>query len=364
RHNGAPDDPAAWLQCAAKNRIIDVVRRERRRQPWEDSHGQSLSSESSGDAFLVEPDEVQDSVLRMIFICCHPSLSRTSQLALTLRLVCGFGQGEIASALLQSPEAIKKRITRAKQSLQLNDISLQLPAAELLHERLDAVHDVLYLMFSEGHCASQGEVQIDIDLCEEAARLCHLLCNSPTQVPATSALLSLMLFHAARLESRTDDAQATILLDEQDRDLWDRDMIRVAEYWLARSTTGDDVSRFHLEAGIARLHCNSPSIDETDWMAILRHYDLLIHLYPSPLYGLSRSVILGRMDRHDEAQTQLAAVQNDLKRYALADCVAADLATRRGDTSAAQRYLRFALEKNISPHQRTLIQHRLESLHK
>src|SRR5262249_46090693 len=187
--------------------------------------------------------EIADSQLRMMFACCHPHLARENQLALTLKALCGFGNAEIARALLVAEETVKKRLQRATRDLIDHQIALEPPAADDLARRLDSVHQVLYLLFNEGYSASEGETAIRADLCEEAARLCHLLCSHPRfRTPATRALMALMLFHAARLEARLDQRGSVLLLEEQDRGQWDQRLIRRAQEFLARSAEGTVLS--------------------------------------------------------------------------------------------------------------------------
>lgn len=364
RINGVPENPSGWLHRVARNRIIDSLRRNQKRVEQPESE-----IELPGNRKVTfELDEIQDSVLRMIFACCHPALDRPSQLALTLKLVCGFSTDEVASGLLASKEATKKRITRAKRTLQLNQIDLDLPARAALSERLDAVHDVLYLMFNEGYASSGGDSPVRIDLCEEAARLCHDLCSQPEEhvysTPTTRALLSLMLFHAARLESRLSDEGEIILLSDQDRSKWDRDMIKVAEYWLMRSAERQEISHFHLEAGIARVHCRAESIDQTDWREIIGLYGLLIEMKPSPVYRLNRASAFIAAGRLSEAEDEIQVIETSqlLKNYALLHCVAADLYLKQGNADAAVKRLRQAIDCVTTKHQRELIESRIREI--
>src|SRR5262249_49490846 len=221
--------------------------------------------------------EIEDSLLRMIFACCHPRLARENQLALTLKALCGFGNSEIARALLVGEATVKKRLQRATRALIDHQVALDPPGADELAQRLDSVHQVLYLLFNEGYSSSQGESAIRADLCEEAARLCHLLCSHPRfSTPATHALMALMLFHAARLDARLDRRGAFLLMEEQDRDQWDRRLIRRAQEFLHQSAEGTIISPFHLEAAIACHHCTATSYADTDWPAILPLYDPLL----------------------------------------------------------------------------------------
>lgn len=356
RQGVVPANPAAWLHRVAKNRLISALRRAGRSSGLEDEDWVAAT-----ERVRFEPDEIEDSLLGMIFACCHPILERESQLALTLKILCGLGDHEIGRALFASPGAIKRRVSRAKQALAKDGIPLGVPDGPELLSRLDVVHEVLYLLFNEGYSASRGELPVRIDLCEEAARLTHLLCESEFAQPATRALLALMLYHAARLESRTGDDGAIVLLGDQNREAWDWKMIGVAESWFERSAGGESISRFHLEAGIARHHCIASSVDTTDWSAIVRHYEILLQLYPSPLYRLNRAVGLGQLGERDEALHELQAMdqQEVLAEYPLLHCALADLLMKSGDRAAARHHLRRALVHVHVPKERELIESRL-----
>src|SRR5262245_12037067 len=233
RVRGVPDNPSGWVHRIAKNKILDALRRDKigQRVMGEWAAARPASEQGLDELFL--DTEIADSQLRMMFACCHPRLARENQLALTLKALCGFGNSEIARALLVGEEAVKKRLQRATRDLIDHEIVLDPPAAGELAARLDSVHQVLYLLFNEGYSSSDGETAIRADLCEEAARLCHLLCcQARFSTPATRALLALMLFHAARLDARLDQRGAILLMERQDRDKWDRRLVRRAEAFL------------------------------------------------------------------------------------------------------------------------------------
>ena len=362
--SGVPENPAGWVHRAARNRILDALRREKVHQRAVAFSGQSASqTESLLDEWL-DADQLSDSLLRMMFVCCHPSLDRTSQIAITLKILCGFGTGEIARGLLITPEAAAKRVQRARKALAEQNVPLDPPTGDELHSRLDAVHDVLYLTFNEGYSTSTGDDPIRDDLCEEAARICHLLCeNEALSSPTTRALLALMLFHGARLDSRTDAAGGTILLEDQDRSLWDRELMHVADSWLCRSET-DRVSRFHLEAAIAQQHCHAQSVAETNWELIIRFYDRLIAAVPSPLYRLNRAIARGQLGDLEHAFAELDAIESEkaMTNYFLLDCARARLHELAGDTASAIACYERALEKNVAPHEAEVVGRGLKRL--
>jgi RNA polymerase sigma-70 factor (ECF subfamily) len=298
----------------------------------------------------------------LIFACCHPALSGENQIALTLKSLCGFSNQEIARGLLITEETVKKRIQRARQQLAEQGVDLSVPKAENLANRLDSVHRCLYLLFNEGYAASSGDAVIRSDLCEEAARLCHLLCGHPhCRSPATFALLALMLFHAARFDARTDAQGRLLLLEDQDRSRWNRDLIARARHFLDRSAEGQTLSTYHLEAGIAWLHCTAASFAETDWRAILELYDVLVRLQPSPIYRLNRAIVLAHLEGPCAGIRLLEPLSCDprLQHYHLVDATLGELYRRAGDRDRARQHLVRARDATQSVPERDLLDRRI-----
>jgi RNA polymerase sigma-70 factor (ECF subfamily) len=362
RVRGVPDNPSGWVHRIARNKIVDSLRRDRigRRAAAEWAAARPTDEEDLAGLFV--DAEIEDSQLRMMFACCHPHLAHENQLALSLKALCGFGNSEIARALLVGEETVKKRLQRATRDLIERQIDLEPPPAGDLAGRLDSVHQVLYLLFNEGYSSSGGDTAIRADLCEEAARLCHLLCSHPRfRTPATHALMALMLFHAARLESRLDQRGSLLLLEEQDRGRWDQCLIRRAQEFLAQSAEGSVLSTFHLEAAIACHHCTAPSYAETDWPAILRLYDALLLVHPSPVYLLNRAIVLAQIDGPHAGIRALEDVGRDavLRHYHLFDATLGELYRRAGDLARARQHLEAARRKTTSPFDRELIDRRL-----
>jgi len=357
-----PDNPSAWVHRIAKNKILDALRRDkigrRVREEW--AATRPAHEEGLDELFL--DAEIEDSQLRMMFACCHPRLARENQLALTLKALCGFGNSEIARALLVTEEAVKKRLQRATHDLIDHQIELVPPPAEEIAKRLDGVHQVLYLLFNEGYSSSEGETAIRADLCEEAAWLCHLLCSQPRfSTPATNALMALMLFHAARLDARLDQSGSLLLMEEQDRGKWDHGLIRRAQEFLDQSARGTVISPFQLEAGIACLHCTAQNYAETDWPSILRLYDALLMIHRSPVYLLNRAIVVAQIEGPHAGIRALDEAGQDaaLRHYHLFDATLGEFYRRAGDLGRARRHLEAARQKTNSPFDRELIDRRL-----
>jgi RNA polymerase sigma-70 factor (ECF subfamily) len=359
---GVPENSSGWVHRIAKNKILDALRREKTAQRVMEEWATARPSRAERLDELFVDSEIEDSQLRMIFACCHPRLARENQLALTLKAMCGFGNSEIAHALLVGEETIKKRLQRAMRDLVDQQIALEPPAAAELAERLDVVHQVLYLLFNEGYSPCDSETAIRADLCEEAARLCYLLCTQPQlSTPPTNALMALMLFHAARLDARVDARGSSLLMDEQDRTKWDKGLIERAREFLDKSAQGTVISTYHLEAGIAFHHCLARSYAETDWPAILRLYDALLAIHRSPVYLLNRAIVVAELQGAHAGIRALeeAGRDADLRHYHLLDAALGELHRRAGDLGRARHHLEAARQKARSAFDRELIDRRL-----
>src|SRR5262245_8020715 len=359
---GVPDNPAGWMHRLAKNKVVDALRRDKIGERVLGAWVAARPVHDEGiDEFCLD-SEIEDSELRMMFACCHPHLASENQLALTLKALCGFSNREIARALLTTEGTIKKRIQRATRDLAEQRIALDPPPGDELVQRLDGVHQVLYLLFNEGYSATEGDAAIREDLCEEAVRLCHLLCSQARCcTPTTNALMALMLFHAARLEARLDRRGSILLMEEQDRSRWDQGLIGQALEFLNRSAEGTVISPFHLEAGIAYHHCTARSLAETDWHAILRLYDGLIAIHDSPVYQLNRVIVVAEIQGPHAGIHALegAGAAQALRNYHLFDATLGELCRRAGDLESARRHFATARQKTKSPFDLELIDRRL-----
>ena len=363
KQGGVPDNPAAWVHRVAKNRLLDVLRRDKSHEKAIAFSHQTIDNQAAMLGDWLDDERLPDSLLRMMFVCCHPSLERKTQIALTLKTLCGFGVSEIARGLLLPTETVKKRIQRAKKSLAAANVAMDLPNDPELSERLDVVHDVLYLMFNEGYSTSGGTEAIRDSVCEEAARLCQLLCLSKCAVPATKALMALLLFQSSRLEARTDTNGTTILLEDQDRTKWNRELINIAGCWLSQSKD-EQPSTFHLEAAIAMQHCIAPSVEETNWEMIVRLYSRLLQIHESPIYSLNQAIAIGQSGNPRGAIRQLQSLKSsaELKNYLLLDCALGRMFELNGDREAATDAYLAAVSKAVAPHERFFVESKLRKL--
>lgn len=300
--NGVPENQTAWLTITAKNKVIDHLRRA--------SKNGDLADIDLAAPTLDEPRfarEITEDQLRLIFACCHPSIPGDSRVALTLKIVGGFSVSEIARAYLAKAETVAKMLTRAKTKLR--SVRLEVPAGTELTERLGVVLRVLYLMFNEGYSAAEGNELIRRDLCFESIRLAGILIDHPvTSLPEVFALAALFHFQAARLNARADDQGELLLLADQDRSLWDKEMIAAGLSLFRRSAVGNRLSRYHIEAEIASLHSLAPDYAATDWNRMVAAYDSLLSLGFSPVVALNRAVSIGQAMGPDAALDEIASL--------------------------------------------------------
>lgn len=347
---GLPPNPSGWLMRTARNLALDTLRREKvfrdKEQQIAASMEQLAGASDSGEAIHFE-NEIKDDRLRMMFACCHPLIPREAQVALALKTLCGFGTLEIAKAFLTNEATIAKRLTRAKQKVREAGIPFEIPASEDLSARLDGVSQTLYLLFNEGYKASTGERLIRTELCQEAIRLTAFLVEHPAgNRPRTQALLALMFLNAARMPARLDPEGNILRLAEQDRSNWDRAMIARGMFHLAQSAMGEELSKYHLEAGIAACHCAANGCDSTDWRQILSLYDQLVALDNSAVVALNRAVAVANVHGPDAGIEAVQAIQDrgQLDSYYLLYAVLGDFEARRCNFSTGAGYFRQSLE--------------------
>ncbi len=362
---GVPKNPAAWLTQTAKNLALDVIRREKSFREKESqiiSFVEQWSQPDSADAVALD-GEIKDHRLQLMFACCHPLVPQEAQTALALKTLCGFSPAEIAKAFLTTEAAVAKRLTRAKQKIQELQIGFEIPVGNELTARLDAVLHTLYLLFNEGYKASAGEHLVREELCREAIRLATLLAEHPVgNVPRTHALVALMSFNAARLAARSDDAGNILLLKDQDRSRWDKDLISFGMAHFGRSAVGFELTEYHLQAGIAACHCMARDYESTDWPRILSLYDQLVKIDDSPVVALNRAVAASQVHGPKAGIEAVEAIQDrrSLDSYYLLYAVLAEFEVQLKNFSAAARHLKRAIDLTGQSSERALLSRRLQ----
>jgi RNA polymerase sigma-70 factor (ECF subfamily) len=364
---GVPNNPRAWLIQAARNKALDVLRRrsslQRKRPELEERLRQSYSATDPPDA--IDSESLDDEQLAMIFACCDPALPAEARVALTLKAVSGFSVAEIARAFLAEEATIAQRLVRAKRRISESNITLALPRPTDLPGRLDSVLQVLYLLFNEGYSAHAGENLVRADLCGEAMRLAQLLAAHPaTALPKVHALLALFYFHAARLPTRVDGDGNLLLLADQDRTLWDQDLLARGLTHLNESAQGEDLSEYHVQAAIAAVHATSPSFAQTDWAYLLDLYDQLLAIAPSPVVALNRTIAQSMVEGPQVALRSLEQLSADptMKSYYLLPAVKADFLRRLGRHADADACYRQALTLPCTEPERRFLSRRLQEL--
>ncbi|MDB3935715.1 sigma-70 family RNA polymerase sigma factor [Granulosicoccus sp.] len=355
-HRGTPESPSAWISGVARNYMIDSLRHKKTERIREKLIS---DTEFASNEAIHTKHELPDSLLQMMFVCCHPALDRQSQIALSLKTLCGFSINEIASGLLMKPETVKKRLQRARSKLKSLKIKLQQPPLDELAGRLDSLHHVLYMMFNEAYSTSSGDAPIRDDVCEEATRICFLLSHHPIATPASYALLALMLLHSARLEARYDKHGLALMLDEQDRSKWDQRLIQHGMIWLKKASV--PCSRYHLEAYLAVQHVSVNNINETQWTTVIALYDQLIAMQNSPVYRLNRAIAVAYNGQHCKAIEALQTLKSEtFDGYYLLYCAIGKVYELSHRLQQAEENYSYALNHTHVKHQIATIRRQIE----
>jgi RNA polymerase sigma-70 factor (ECF subfamily) len=362
---GVPENPSAWLLMTAKNRALDILRRERTARTYEPELSRLLQSEWTLAPVVEElfaPNAIKDDQLRMMFSCCQPRLAEEAQVALILNILCGFGVSEIASAFVSTRAAIEKRITRAKKALAKSKRLFDVEAAAEFSARLPAVHRALYLLFNEGYHGASPETAVRVDLCREAMRLTAMLLDHPLgATPATYALAALMALDASRLPSRVDPSGNLSSFFEQDRSQWDRQLVVEGLKLLELSATGAELTQYHVEAAIAGVHARALRAEDTDWRAIVSLYDTLITIRPSPIVWLNRAIAVAQLKGPAQGLEAIRAIDGleRLTAYPFYHAALGELELRIGRHAVARDHFGEALGLARNPMERRFLEQRI-----
>jgi RNA polymerase sigma-70 factor (ECF subfamily) len=360
--DGVPANPRAWLVSAGRFKAIDTIRRRARFNASLSELAEQLDAKQQAEG-TTDGEDVEDDRLRLIFTCCHPALAPEVQVALTLREVCGLTTEEIASAFLTSPPTLAQRIVRAKAKIRDAKIPYQVPSRDELPQRLDAVLQVIYLVFNEGYAASSGSSLTRADLSGEAIRLGRLLLELLPE-PEVTGLLALMLLHESRRAARTSSEGELILLDDQDRGLWNREQIDEGKSHVERAIASRRFGPYTMQAAIAAVHADASNAAATDWRRIVGWYDVLLGVVPSPIVELNRAVAVAMRDGPAVGLALVDALlgRGELSDYHLAHATRADLCRRLGRLDDARSSYRLAISNARQEPERRFLERRLTEL--
>jgi RNA polymerase sigma factor (sigma-70 family) len=317
--SGAPQNPTAWLHYVAQNKAKTFLKRNSLFENKIAPEIKKTTPDFTNDEIDLSPQNINDSQLQMMFAICHPSIPQEAQIGLSLRILCGFGIDEIADAFLTNKETVNKRLFRAKEKLREEKIAIELPGPSVIDERLSTVLTTLYLLFSEGYYSVSQNKTVRKELCYEAMRLCYMLVeNKITNRPPVNALLSLMCFHASRLDARMDKNGQLVLYEEQDTNLWNADLISKGGYFLNCAASGNEISKYHIEASIAYWHTQKKDTREK-WETVLQLYNRLLQIEYSPIVALNRTFVLSKTNGKQQAiaEAEKLGLENNQFYFAL-----------------------------------------------
>jgi RNA polymerase sigma-70 factor (ECF subfamily) len=363
RFRGVPAHPSAWLYKVARNKTIDWLRQSKRETNWHSSQRDTIGLDHPGSidaepVFLEE--EINDSVLRMMFACCHPAIPPESQIALTLKTLGGLSVPEIAQAFLTSEETIAKRIYRAKEKIIKEKIKLEPPGIFDLAHRLGSVLHVLYLLFNEGYHSSHTDKIIREDLCREAMRLTYLLTqHKATSLPKVNALMALMCFQSSRFAARTGQLGEIVLLEDQDRTKWSIPMINQGFDFLAMASEGTQLSEYHIEASIASIHCSTSNFENTPWSKLLALYEILAELKPGPIVSFNKAIVMGYAQSPVDGINELLRIRGLENHFQYLTALGTFYLMNK-ENIIANEYFEKALSRTSSNHEAELIKAKIK----
>lgn len=364
---GVPENPSAWLMATAKNRALDLLRRERTARTYEPELSRLLQSEWTLAPVLADmfsESAIKDDQLRMMFSCCHPRLPEESQVMLVLHILCGFSINEVAGAFITSYTAVEKRIPRAKKILAGSKTLFDTQSAAEFPTRLPAVQRALYLLFNEGYHGASAECAVRVELCQEAIHLTAMLLGHPLgATPESYALAALMCLNKARMPARLDPSGKLNPLADQDRTLWDQDLVGDGLRLLELSAEGSALSEYHLEAAIAAVHATAPNMQETDWGKIVSLYDSLMSIRPSPVVALNRAIAIGQLEGPERGLETLRAITDSerLANYPFYHAAFGESEFQLGRTENAREHFSTALRLSRNPVEQQFFEQRIHT---
>ncbi len=370
KYRGMPDNPRAWLYRTAKNKAIDIIRRNKHSTliDFSDPKKQLLTSNYTLNATMNnywQENHIKDDFLAMMYACCHPNISQENQITFILKSLCGFSTKEVAKSFLTSEDTISKRLYRTKEYFRKHKIKPTIPGPDAIATKTSTVLSAIYLLFNEGYNSTHADQLIRKDLIEQAMLLCKsLLSSERTQLPEVYALMALLCFHAARIQSRTTPDGELILLHKQDRKIWDKALIAKGEEYLNKAAFGNMISTFHLEAAIAYEHCNAKKYQDTNWVSILSYYDLLLKIGYDPIVFLNRCLVILELDGPVKALEALERVKENkvLQQYYVYHATLGEIQQRLGDHAKAITYYQTAIKLTQSKQEQKFLKDKIAKL--
>ncbi|MGY3792973.1 RNA polymerase sigma factor [Aquimarina sp. 433] len=367
KFRGIPDNPKAWLYRTARNKAIDIIRRKKHSKTidFSDPERKLLTSEftlsSTMDNFWKE-EYIKDDFLAMMYACCHPDISPENQITFILKSLCGFSTKEVAKSFLTSEDTISKRIYRTKEHFRKHQIRPEIPSSEEITSKTTVVLNTIYLIFNEGYNSTHHDQLIRKDIISQALWLCKSLLDTElTQLPKVYALMALMLFHTARLDSRLSDQGELILLSDQDRTIWNEELIAQGIRYLNQSAFGESLSTYHLEAAIAYKHCIAENYETTDWKEILKYYDLLLKIKNDPIVSLNRCLVILELYGAEEALNAIKSIKDQklLEKYYLYHATLGDIYQQLIQPNIAVGYYQNAMKLTQSAPEKQLLKSKI-----
>ena len=367
---GVPDNPSAWLYRVAKNKAIDVIRKNKHSVQYDfgDSERALLKSEytlTTTMENLWKEELIKDDMLRMMFACCHPEISDENKIALILKTLCGFSTAEIAKTFLTSEDTVSKRLYKTKEFFRKQKIKLEIPSVNELKVRTDAVLNSIYLLLNEGYNSTHSNELIRKDLIAEAKLLCKLLCeNSHTQQPETYALMALICFHSSRTESRLTAEGEIILLPYQDRSKWNFNWIAEGNEYMNKAAFGNSITSYHLEAAIAFEHCTAQTFAQTNWKQILNYYEMLCNISSSPVTEMNKAVAVMQVHGANEALQLLQNISDKkkLETFYLYHSLLGEINSRLNNSIEAKRSFETAIRLTQSDTEKKILKEKMVAL--
>ncbi|WP_109300479.1 RNA polymerase sigma factor [Aquimarina sp. AU474] len=370
KYRGMPDNPRAWLYRTAKNKAIDVIRRNKHSQliDFSDPEKQLLTSSYTLGVTMDnywQEDSVKDDFLGMMFACCHPKISQENQITFILKSLCGFSTKEVAKSFLTNEETISKRLYRTKEYFRKHKIRPVIPNSVEIITRSNTVLSAIYLMFNEGYNSTHDDQLIRKDLISQAMLLCHsLLSEDRTRLPKVFALMALMCFHAARVDSRLGPKGELILLHKQDRTQWDVDLINSGEQYLNRASFGNELSTYHIEAAIAYQHCDAKTYDDTNWAEILKYYNMMLDISYDPIVFLNKCLVILQLEGPKEALRIFDKIREDkvLQKYYLYHAILGQIYQKLERYKEAVLYYKDAIALTQSKHEKQFLKDKIDKM--